>query len=85
MVCRDFILTESCKPCPFLWLLQFAQLILPYQRPNAYTASLQPRSGSCNRFTSQGVHIQHLKYVENIKKQLHQGVTVFHIGCGDRI
>ena len=30
MVCRDFILPEFCKPCLFLYLSQFAQLILPY-------------------------------------------------------
>src|SRR5574344_3006721 len=30
MVCRDFILPEICKPCPFSFFFQFAQFILPY-------------------------------------------------------
>ena len=30
MVCGNFILPESCKPCLFSRLFQFAQLILPY-------------------------------------------------------
>ena len=30
MVCGNFILPEFCKPCLFLYLFQFAQLILPY-------------------------------------------------------
>ena len=30
MVCRDFILSEICKPCLFLSSFQFAKLILPY-------------------------------------------------------
>ena len=37
MVCRDFILSEICKPCLFLSFFQFAKLILPY--PTAYAAS----------------------------------------------
>ena len=32
MVCRDFILPEFCKPCLFLYLFQFAQLIVPYPK-----------------------------------------------------
>ena len=30
MVCGNFILPEFCKPCLFLYLFQFAQLIVPY-------------------------------------------------------
>ena len=30
MVCRDFILPEFCKPCLFLFSIQFAQLIVLY-------------------------------------------------------
>ena len=30
MVCRNFILPETCKPCLFLSTFQFAKLILPY-------------------------------------------------------
>ena len=30
MVCRDFILPECCKPCPFLSSFQFAKIIVPY-------------------------------------------------------
>ena len=29
MVCRNFILPETCKPCLFLSAFQFAKLILP--------------------------------------------------------
>ena len=29
-LCRNFILPEICKPCLFLSIFQFAQLILPY-------------------------------------------------------
>ena len=30
MVCRDFILSEICKPCLSLPFFEFAQFILPY-------------------------------------------------------
>ncbi|MGL0866352.1 hypothetical protein ACSTB5_11885, partial [Faecalibacterium duncaniae] len=32
MVCGNFILPEFCKPCLFLCLFLFAQLIVPYQQ-----------------------------------------------------
>lgn len=32
MVCRDFMLPEICKPCLFLCLFQFAQLIGPVDK-----------------------------------------------------
>ena len=32
MVCRNFILPEFCKPCLFLYSIQFAQLIVPYPK-----------------------------------------------------
>ena len=38
MVCRDFILPEICKPCPFLSSFQFAKLILPYPIASHYTS-----------------------------------------------
>ena len=31
MVCRNFILSEICKPCLFLPFFEFAQFIVPYQ------------------------------------------------------
>ena len=31
MVCRNFILPETCKPCLFLSTFQFAKIIVPYR------------------------------------------------------
>ena len=39
MVCRNFILPETCKPCLFLSTFQFAKLILPYRGVDAKTLS----------------------------------------------
>ena len=47
MVCPDFILPEICKPCLFLCLFQFAQLIVPYP------AELQLHSDQGSQYTSQ--------------------------------
>ena len=37
MVCRDFILPETCKPCLVLSFFQFAKIIVPYRAKRGTT------------------------------------------------
>ncbi|MGL0866513.1 hypothetical protein ACSTB5_12760, partial [Faecalibacterium duncaniae] len=41
MVCGNFILPEFCKPCLFLCLFLFAQLIVPYQSIRSTRSSIR--------------------------------------------